>query len=89
MGRKSLIAVLLLPLPFAALPVAAVLLGHFEGTGTQELSIPPAGYESQLDVPSQPPERWSFTPVLQNHNEESLSRAQTQLTSGSVASPLC
>ena len=50
MRKKSLIAALLLPLPFAALPVLAVFVGHMGGdSGPSAVAINPVPIERQVD----------------------------------------
>lgn len=49
MRRTSLLAALLLPLPFAALPVVAVLLGGASSAGESQLAINPAPIQQQAD----------------------------------------
>lgn len=89
MGRKSLVAVLLLPLPFAALPVASVLFGHYQASTTEQLNISPAGYESQIDAPSHPPEQWSVHVTLQKHLESAALDSQRRQTSSGSGARLC
>lgn len=89
MGRKSLAAVLLLPLPFAALPVAAVFFGHSQTSATEQPNMSPANYESQLGVPSKAPEQWSFDVILQNHLERPALDNQTRPTTAGSGAPLC
>ena len=47
MRRTSLLAALLLPLPFTALPVVAVLLGGAGSVGERQLAINPAPIQQQ------------------------------------------
>jgi hypothetical protein len=61
MARKSLIAALLLPFPFAALPVAAVFFGHFGGSQPEQLSYHAAAYDGTIDVPAPVLTHSSFT----------------------------
>ena len=49
MRRKSLLAALLLPLPFTALPVVAVLLGGTGSAGQRDLAINPVPVQQQAD----------------------------------------
>lgn len=62
MRQKSWIAALLLPLPFAALPLIALAIGHFEGGSvTPELTVNPAPYEQQIgDGPAAVPHRLAY-----------------------------
>ena len=49
MRKKSLIAALLLPLPFAALPVLAVLAAHFMSPGhAGKVAINPVPVQQQI-----------------------------------------
>jgi hypothetical protein len=50
MRQKSLIAALLLPLPFAALPVLAVFVNHFGGDSqSSHLTVNPVPIERQIE----------------------------------------
>lgn len=50
MRHKSLVAALLLPIPFAAMPVLAVFVSHLDGSGSAHgVALNPAPIQLQLE----------------------------------------